>query len=124
MTVAAVGVGALAVITAKNSKFIKKAGRFIASEAQQLTKEINETKLAKFFEEKVTPFTQKHSKAVNIARNVAPLGIMVGSIASEIALADSLSNDIKEKAKANYAKGKAIQAQARAHFDAIDAEEV
>ena len=56
------------------------------------------TKLAKFFEEKVTPFAQKHSKVVNAARNIAPLGILVGSIASEVALADSLSEDIKEKA--------------------------
>ena len=124
LTACAAGVGALAYVGAKNSKVVKKATKFISSEITQLTNEINDTKLAKFFEEKVTPFAQKHSKVVNAARNIAPLGILVGSIASEVALADSLSEDIKEKAKANYAKGKTIQAQARAHFDSIEAEEV
>ena len=64
---------------------------------------------AKFLDEKVAPFTQKHAKAANIARNIAPLGVLVGSIASEVALANSLSEDIKNKAAANYAKGKAVQ---------------
>ena len=124
LTAGAIGVGALAYAGAKNSNFVKKATNFVSKELKQLTSEINDTKLAKFFDEKVAPFTQKHSKAVNVARTVAPLGVLVGSVASEIALADSLSEDIKDKAKANYEKGKAIQAQARAHFDSIDAQEV
>ncbi len=124
LTAGAVGLGALAFIGAKNSNFVKKAGKFIQSEVNQLTDEINKTKLAKFFEEKVAPFTQKHPKAVNIVRNIAPLGVLVGSAVAQIGLADSLSDDIKEKTKTNYLAGKAIQAQARAHFDSIDAQEV
>lgn len=124
LTAAAASVGALAYAGAKNSNFVKKATNFVSKELKQLTSEINDTKLAKFFDEKVAPLTQKHAKAVNIGRNIAPLGVLVGSIASEVALADSLSEDIKEKASLNYAKGKAIQAQARAHFNSIDAKEV
>ena len=124
LTAGTVGIGALAYIGAKNSKFVKKATKFVSSEIKQLTTEINNTKLAKFLDETVAPFAQKHPKATNITRNIAPLGILVGSVTSEIALADSLSEDIKEKAKANYIKGKAIQAQARAHFDSIEAQEI
>ena len=43
---------------------------------------------------------------------------------TQLNLADSLSNDIKQKATQNYVKGKMIQAQARAHFDSIEAQEV
>ena len=103
---------------------VKKVGGFIQREAQQLTKEINETKLAKFMDEKIVPFAQKHKKATTITKAVAPFAVMAGSLATQIGLADSLSEDIKEKATLNFIKGKKIQAQAREHFDSIDAQEV
>ena len=112
------------IFVSKKTNFVEKAGKFIKKEAQQLTKEINDSKLAKFMDEKIAPLAQQHPKITNALRTVAPLGVMVGSVATEVALADSLSNDIKEKAKENYKKGKMIQAQAKAHFDSIDAQEV
>ena len=124
LTAGAIGVGALAYMGAKNTGIVRKVSGFVSKELKQLTDEINNTKLAKFFEETVAPFAKKHQTAVNVVRNIAPLGVLVGSAATQVALADSLSEDIKEKAKANYEKGKAIQAQARAHFDSIDAQEV
>ena len=118
----AVGAGAIALgaVALKNSK----ASSFIKKEALQLASEINETKLGKFVENKILPFTTKHSKAVDAIGAVAPFGIIAGSALAQLNLADSLSNEIKEKATQNYAKGKLIQAQARAHFDSIEAQEV
>ena len=124
LAAAAVGAGALAVVGLKKTNAVKKVGGFIQGEAQQLTKEINETKLAKFMDEKIVPFAQKHKKATTITKAVAPFAVMAGSLASQIGLADSLSEDIKEKATLNFIKGKKIQAQAREHFDSIDAQEV
>ena len=114
------GTIALGAATLKNSK----ASSFFKKEAVQLAKEINSTKLGKFVEKTILPFTTKHSKAVDAIGAFAPFGIIAGSAMAQLNLADSLSEDIKQKATQNYAKGKLIQAQARAHFDSIDAEEV
>lgn len=118
----ALGAGAIAlgVVALKNSK----ASSFLEKEAAQLAKEINETKLGKIVENKFVPFTTKHAKAFDVASAVAPFGIIAGSAMTQLNLADSLSKDIKEKATQNFAKGKLIQAQARAHFDSIEAQEV
>jgi len=119
-TVGAIGIGALALVgikKASNSKFLK-------NEAIQLAKEINETKLGKIVEEKLNPFVQKNASKFSKFMTYAPLGIALGSTSAQVGLANSLSNDIKVKAVENFAKGKYIQAQARAHFDSIDAEEI
>lgn len=118
----ALGLGAVAlgIGVFKNTK----AASFVQKEATQLAKEINSTKLGKFVESKIVPFVTKHAKAVDMVGTVAPFGIIAGSAVAQLNLADSLSNDIKEKATQNFAKGKLIQAQAKAHFDSIDAEEV
>lgn len=127
-TVAAIAgvatVGTLAVIGAKNTKAFKAVGGFLSKEAKQLANEINNTKLAKFFDNTVAPFAQKHAQGVSVLKAIAPLGVLVGSAAAQVGLADDISLDIKEKAVKNFMKGKAIQAEARAHFDSIDAEEV
>lgn len=122
--VVALGVAAAVGIAAKKTGAFKKVSTFVASEGRQLAKEINETKLASFIDEKITPFAKKHSKSVGAAEVLGTAGVIIGSTSAQLKLADSLSKDIKEKATQNYAKGKAIQAIARAHFDSIDAQEV
>jgi len=122
----AAGVGAVVAVGAllKNTKAFKVASKFIKKEAKQLSNEINETKLGKFFENTVAPFAKKHSKGISVARAVAPWGVIVASSLAQVELGDSLSKDIKEKAILNYAKGKMIQQEARAHYESIDAPEM
>ena len=111
---------ALAIKGVKSTKVFDKASKFIKKEATQLAKEINETKLGKFVEEHVAPFTQKHATKFSLA----PYGVIAASALGQIQLSKGLSKDIKEQASLNYQKGKLIQKEARAHFDSIDAEEV
>lgn len=93
-------------------------------EAHQLSSELNSTKLAKFVDEKVTPFFAKHKKLASSFGFIIPMGIIGGSSFAQVELADSLSKDIKEKSEFNFKKGKEIQRAAREHFDTIDAIEV
>ena len=123
-TALAIGIGVAACVGVKNSKAFKNASKFIAKEGKQLADEINNSRIAKYCEEKITPFVQKHSKGVEIAKGIAPIGVIVGSTLAQMGLADSLSEDIKEKATKNYIKGKQIQQVAREHFNSIDAQEV
>ena len=116
------GLGAFALSVVAFKKF--KISSFIQKEVGQLAKEINSTSLGKLVEEKVLPFTTKHAKAVDTFGAFAPLGIIGASSLAQLKLADSLATDIEEKTKSNFAKGKLIQSQARAHFDSIDAQEV
>ena len=97
---------------------------FFKKEASTLAGEIDNTKLGKFFETKVAPFTEKHKKLTNIAKITAPFGILAGSLGTQVALMKSVSNDVKEKSINNYIKGKLIQQQAREDFEKIDAVEV
>lgn len=123
-TVAKIGLGilgtALAVKGAKSTKTYKNVAKFVKKEANQLAQEVNNSRFGKFVEEKIVPFTKKHSTKFSLA----PYAIIVGNAFAQLELADSLSKDIKEKASLNYQKGKLIQKQARAHFDSIDAQEV
>ena len=122
----AVGIGAI-VLGAKaiqKTPLYKTVDKFVKSEAKQLANEINSTKAAEYLENTVKPFTQKYKKALEPIGLVAPFGVIAASSAVQIKLSESLSKDIKEKSIENYSKGKMIQAQARAHFDSIDAEEV
>ena len=122
--IAMTGLAAVAVVAGKKSGTFNKVAKFISNEGKQLAKEINETKLAKFLDDKIAPFAKKHSKSVGAAEVVGTASVVIGSSIAQQKLADSLSRDIKEKATYNYTKGKAIQAAARAHFDSIDAQEV
>ena len=122
-TIAKVGLGlvgvALAAKGVKSTKAYKNVSKFVKKEANQLAQEINNSKIGKFVEEKIVPFTKKHSTKFSLA----PYAMIAGSALAQLKLSDSLSNDIKEKASLNYQKGKLIQQQARAHFDSIDAQE-
>jgi len=118
---AILAVGAFAT---RNTKTFKTITKFLSGEAKQLTKEINATKLGKFVQKTVIPFEKKHAKGFAIAGAIAPLAAIAGGVGAKLSLADSLSEDIKEKAVKNFAKGKYIQSQARAHFDLIEAQEV
>ena len=117
---AGAGAVALAVAGLKNAK----VSTFLKKEASQLANEINETKLGKFVEETLNPFVKKNASKLGTLSILAPYGIIAGSSFAQIKLSDSLSKDIKQKASENFAKGKFAQAQARAHFDSIDAVEV
>lgn len=124
LVVAGCAVGATAVVMGKKTGKFDKVSKFFSKEAQQLADEINNTKLAKSTEKNILPFEQKNKKTMGLLGIFAPLGVLIGGIGTQIALADSLSGDIKKRAVQNFAKGKVIQAQARAHFDSIDAQEV
>lgn len=124
MMASACALGAAAVIVGKKTNKFDSVKKFFSKEAKQLTKEINNTKLAKFVEKKVIPFETANKKCFALAGLLAPLGVITVGAGTQIKLADSLSSDIKQKAVQNFSKGKAIQAQARAHFDSIDAQEV
>ena len=117
---ATVAVGALAVFGAKNTKFFNKASNFIAQDVKKLADEVNNSKFGKFVEKRI----QKNQKELSTAGFLAPFGVIAGSFLGQIALADSLSQDIKEKAQKNFLKGKLIQQQAKAHYDSIDAKEI
>ena len=86
--------------------------------------EINNSQIGKNFNTVFGKLEQKHSKGLNVFGVLAPIGTIVGSTALELSLANGLSKDIKEKASLHYMRGKAIQKQAKAHFDSIDAQEV
>ena len=118
------GLATVAVVAGKKSGTFNKVAKFISNEGKQLAKEINETKLAKFIDTKIAPFAQKHAKAVATAEVIGTASVVIGNSIAQQKLADSLSRDIKEKATYNYAKGKAVQAVAREHFDSINAQEV
>ena len=116
-TTAVVGLAAFGL---KNTKAYDKVSKFVKKEANQLANEINNTKIGKKFNEKLAPkIDQNSSKAL-----IASFGILTGSSIAQLDLADSLSKDIMKKASENYQKGKFIQAQAKAHYDTIDAPEV
>lgn len=124
LAVSTCALGVAAVVVGKKTNKLDGVKKFFSKEVKQLTDEINNTKLAKKLEEKIIPFETKNKKAFATLGLLAPLGVIASSLGVQIGLAQSLSSDIKEKAVANFAKGKAIQAQARAHFDSIDAQEV
>ena len=113
-------VAGLAAFGLKNTKTFDKVSKFVKKEATQLSNEINNTKLGKAFNKNLASKIDKHSSKFAIAS----LGIMAGSSMAQLDLADSLSRDISQKASENYKKGKYIQAQAKAHYDSIDAVEV
>lgn len=122
----AMGLGAVALgaVMFKNSKTGKTALKFLKKEANQLSKEINETKLAGFVENTFKPFVKKHRKSAEIISTVAPYGIIAGSALSQVKLADGLSKNIKQKADMYYHQGKLIQKEVKAHFDSVEAEEI
>ena len=80
--------------------------------------------LSKFFEKSVEPFVKKHNTATNVASAIGPYAIIASSALAQVKLGESLSKDIKQQATQNYIKGKMIQAQARAHYDSVDAPEL
>lgn len=124
LTTAKVALGAAAVALGAVALKHSKIPAFLQKEASQLAGEINNTKLGKLVENKLLPFTKKHSKVVEVLGNVLPFGIIGASALTQVKLGDSLSKNLKEKATFNYTKGKLIQQEARAHFDSIDAQEV
>ena len=81
-------------------------------------------KIGKKINSFVSETSKKNAKGLSALEFLAPLGVISAGVAAELKLADSLSEDIKEKASANYLKGKLAQQQAREHFDSIDAQEV
>ena len=113
---------------AKNKNAIlnssSKVIQFIKGEGQKLASELNNSKLGKKIEESFNPFMARHAKAFNIAKHVAPFGIIVGGTVADSAVKKSISNDFTEKTMQNFIKGKAAQKDAREHFDSIDAIEV
>lgn len=110
----------LAAFGLKNTKAYNNVSKFLKREANQLSNEVNNTKIAKAFNEKLAPKIDKHASKFA----VASLGILTASSLAQLKLADGLSEDIKNKAEQYYQKGKFIQAQARAHYDSIDAPEI
>ena len=130
--IGAVGaIGAIAgagIAISKNKSAIlnssSKVVQFIKGEGEKLASEINNTKLGKKIEEVVNPFMEKHAKGFRVARNLAPIGLILGGGVAGSALKESLSDNLAEKALQNFIKGKAAQKDAREHFDSIDAIEV
>ena len=118
------GVAALA----KNKKVIlnssSKTVQFLKSEANKLTQEINNTKLAAKVEETLNPFMKRHKRAFANASVLAPVGLIFGQDVVDSALKKSLTKDLSKKSLQNYIKGKAAQRDARAHFESIDAVEI
>ena len=102
----------------------KKVQKFVKRELSQIAKEINESKIGKRVNNFISESSNKNKKTLSALEFLAPLGVISAGVATELKLADSLSEDIKEKASANYLKGKLAQQQAREHFDSIDAQEV
>ena len=127
VTLGAIGATLGAVAIAKKAPKIKALEplvKFANAESEKFSQEINNSRLGKFFENKVSPFTKKHSKLTTVASNVAPIGtILLGTMAG-IKVEDSLIDDFYTKAQDNYTKGKYIQQKAREHFETIDAKEV
>ena len=97
---------------------------FAKKEAATLANEIDNTKLGKFFENKVLPFSQKHKKLMSGLKTFAPLGLLIGSMGAQAKLINSASKDIKNKSFENYVKGKLIQEKAREDFDKLEGIEV
>ena len=128
MSIAKVTAGIGAVVAGavlfKNSKAGRKTLKFLKREATQLSKEINETKLAGFIENTYKPFIKKHHKSAEIISAVAPYGIIAGSALSQAKLAQGLSDDVKEKTNEYFTKGKLIQKIAKANFDNVEAKEI
>lgn len=106
------------------NKHFSPVVNFIQKESANLANEINNTKLGKFFENKVMPFTQKHHKAASVVKTVLPFGVLAGEIGAQSALLKSAKKDMINKTFENYTKGKLIQEKARQDFDSIDAIEV
>lgn len=106
------------------SKAAPKALKFLESEKNVLTSEINNSKAGKFVEKTLNPFISKHENKFNIASDVLPFAAVAGGIVAQNKLSKSLSKDIVQKAQLNFVKGKMIQQMAREKFDAIDAQEI
>ena len=113
------GIGVLA-LAAKGFK-TTKAGKFVQKEIKQLTKEINATKLGKFVDDKLNPFIKKHNGKFNALGILGPIASVIGSAFAQVSLMNGVSKDIQEKAQSNYLKDKMIIAQAKEHFDSVEA---
>ncbi len=107
-----------------NIEKLKPVSNFISKEANTLAEEINSTKLAQKVDETLNPFMQRHKDTNMTLSILSPFLILGASALTGVKTADSLSNDIKEKAEYNYNKGKIVQALAKKHFDSLDAIEV
>ncbi len=101
-----------------------KVTEFITKEGAALSKELQETKIGKFVENKLNPFVTKHQKAFDAGSVLSAAGISVASAFANAKLSKSISKDFNKLTTDNYIKGKAAQADARAHFDSIDAIEI
>ena len=126
-SVVALTLGAIAITKGSKALFnkaLKPAGKFIKKEAQQLANEINNTKLAKFVDNTLNPFIEKHPKATKAFSILAPIGALIAGCSTQINLAKDISKDFKKEANKNFIKGKLIQDIARKEFDSINALEV
>ena len=117
-------VGAGAAMMAKGAGKGSKVADFFTKEANQLSKEINATKLARLSNEYVEPFIKKHPKFTAFVPFITAISTSVLGGLSSVGLLKGLSQDIKKNACDNFEKGKAIQNIAKEHFDSIDAIEV
>ncbi len=97
---------------------------FISKEGATLTKELQQTKFGQFIENKLNPFINKHEKAFDIGTVFFVAGTSIASALANVKLSKSISKDFNKHTTDNYIKGKAAQADARAHFDSIDAIEI
>lgn len=101
-----------------------KLTNFIAKEGATLSNELQQTKIGQFVQNKLNPFVTKHQKAFNIGTLLSAVGISAFSQVANFKLTKSISKDFNKQTMDNYIKGKAAQADARAHFDSIDAIEI
>lgn len=97
---------------------------FFQGEVKTLAKEINDSKIGKYFEKNINPFVEKHQHKFDIASDIMPFVAAFAGIKAQEKLGQSLSKDLCEKAKENYEKGKIVQQMAKEKYNEIDAQEV
>ena len=98
--------------------------KFFKGEAKTLAKEINNSKVGKYFEKNINPFISKHQHKFDAASDIIPFIAAFAGIKAQDKLGQSLSKDLCIKAKENYEKGKIVQQLAKEKFDEIEAQEV
>ena len=98
--------------------------KFFKGEAKTLAKEINNSKVGKYFEKNINPFISKHQHKFDVASDIIPFIAAFAGIKAQDKLGQSLSKDLCIKAKENYEKGKIVQQLAKEKFDEIEAQEV
>jgi len=97
--------------------------KIVSKDLQSLGNEINSSKLAKFSDNKINPFFEKHEILSDILPIATVISGAAGVSAGQAKLAQSIEKDFQRNIYFDYSNVRHAQKEARARFDKVDAKE-